>query len=56
MCVIVKYSDEKMQAIHDYKTKSASDAAADLCQGLTTKQWFTIKSDPFGRAPLTVGF
>ena len=54
--VTVKYSDEKMQTVHYYITKPISTAVSDLGRFLTTKQWFTNVSDPFGRAPSIMGF
>ena len=47
----VAYADGKLQTIHYYVTKPGTEAIANLGQFLTTDQWFTNTSDPFGRAP-----
>ncbi|KFZ24159.1 hypothetical protein V502_01371 [Pseudogymnoascus sp. VKM F-4520 (FW-2644)] len=47
----VAYADGKFQTIHYYVTKPGTEAVASLGQFLTTDQWFTDTSDPFGRAP-----
>ncbi|OBT52761.1 hypothetical protein VE04_07069 [Pseudogymnoascus sp. 24MN13] len=47
----VAYADGKVQTIHYYVTKPGTEAVASLGQFLTTDQWFTDTSDPFGRAP-----
>ncbi|KFY45529.1 hypothetical protein V494_00907 [Pseudogymnoascus sp. VKM F-4513 (FW-928)] len=47
----VVYADGKVQTIHYYVTKPGTEAVASLGQFLTTEQWFTDTSDPFGRAP-----
>jgi hypothetical protein len=47
----VAYADGKVQTIHYYVTKPGTEAIANLGQFLTTDQWFTDTSDPFGRAP-----
>lgn len=47
----VQYADGKTQTIHYYITKSATEAVSNLGNFLTTAQWFTNMSDPFGRAP-----
>ncbi|KAI1103730.1 hypothetical protein F4804DRAFT_309402 [Jackrogersella minutella] len=47
----IDYEDGKTQTIHYYVTKAGSEALADMGRFLTTEQWFTNTSDPFGRAP-----
>ncbi|KAH7382038.1 hypothetical protein BKA64DRAFT_749478 [Cadophora sp. MPI-SDFR-AT-0126] len=47
----VSYADGKVQTIHYYISKPGTTAVANLGQFLTTNQWFTETSDPFGRAP-----
>lgn len=47
----VTYADGKVQTIHYFVTKPGTEAVASLGQFLTTDQWFTDTSDPFGRAP-----
>ncbi|KAG4430052.1 hypothetical protein IFR05_014464, partial [Cadophora sp. M221] len=47
----ISYADGKVQTIHYYVTKPGTTAVANLGLFLTTSQWFTDTSDPFGRAP-----
>ncbi|KAH8598858.1 hypothetical protein B0O99DRAFT_659818 [Bisporella sp. PMI_857] len=47
----VTYADGKIQTIHYYVTKGGTETIGDLGRFLTTSQWFTDTSDPFGRAP-----
>ncbi|KAG7052107.1 putative glycoside hydrolase family 43 protein [Colletotrichum scovillei] len=47
----VTYADGKLQTIHYYVTKPSTEAVASLGKFLTTAQYFTDTSDPFGRAP-----
>ncbi|KAI1879261.1 hypothetical protein JX265_002215 [Neoarthrinium moseri] len=49
--VTIAYTDGKIQTVHYYITKPATEAVSDLGSFSTTEQWFTDKSDPFGRAP-----
>ncbi|KAI1269559.1 hypothetical protein F5Y18DRAFT_437450 [Xylariaceae sp. FL1019] len=46
----VTYADGKIQTIHYYVTKPNTDTLSSLGTFLTTKQWYTNTSDPFGRA------
>ncbi|KAL0931124.1 uncharacterized protein CTRU02_213859 [Colletotrichum truncatum] len=46
----VTYADNKVQTIHYYVTKTSTETVANLGNFLTTAQWFTDTSDPFGRA------
>lgn len=52
----VKYQDGKLQTIHYYITKPASEAVSDLGRFLANESWYTDLSDPFGRAPSPMGF
>jgi hypothetical protein len=52
----VQYADGNNQTIHYYITKSATEAVGDLGNFLTTSQWFTDTTDPFGRAPSVVSY
>ncbi len=45
------FSDGRVQTVHYYVTKPATQAVAELGRFLTTSQWFTNRSDPFNRAP-----
>ncbi|KAF4874879.1 hypothetical protein CGCSCA1_v005848 [Colletotrichum siamense] len=47
----ITYDDGKIQTIHYYITKAATEALQDMGHLLTTKAYFTNESDPFGRAP-----
>ncbi|KAF3807189.1 hypothetical protein GCG54_00013524 [Colletotrichum gloeosporioides] len=47
----ITYDDGKIQTIHYYITKPATEALQDMGHLLTTKAYFTNESDPFGRAP-----
>jgi hypothetical protein len=47
----IQYSDGKNQTVHYYIIKPATTALSNMGQFLTTSQWFTDTSDPFGRAP-----
>ena len=47
----LQYSDSRLQTVHYNIKKSAPEAIADLGRFLTTQQYFTNTSDPFGRAP-----
>uniref|UniRef100_A0A8H7NIQ1 Alpha-L-rhamnosidase six-hairpin glycosidase domain-containing protein n=1 Tax=Bionectria ochroleuca TaxID=29856 RepID=A0A8H7NIQ1_BIOOC len=54
--VTVTYEDQKVQTIHYYVTKSASEAISDLGRFVTSEQWFDDESDPFGRGPSPMGY
>jgi hypothetical protein len=47
----ITYSNEKVQTVHYYITKSGPDVLKDLGNFGTTTAWFDDESDPFGRAP-----
>ncbi|KAI0835889.1 hypothetical protein F5Y06DRAFT_113263 [Hypoxylon sp. FL0890] len=46
----VEYEDGRIQTIHYYVTKTATESLGDMGKFLTTEPWFTNTSDPFGRA------
>ncbi|KAI1151115.1 hypothetical protein F4825DRAFT_372278 [Nemania diffusa] len=46
----VNYANGKTQTIHYHVTKASTDVLSNLGTFLTTKQWFSDTSDPFGRA------
>ncbi|KAL9625038.1 MAG: hypothetical protein Q9160_000767 [Pyrenula sp. 1 TL-2023] len=52
----IAYSSGKSQSVHYYITKSAPQAISDLANFLTTEQYFTDTSDPFGRAPSVISY
>ncbi|TLS31603.1 hypothetical protein PpBr36_03683 [Pyricularia pennisetigena] len=52
----VRYADGRIQTVHYYVTKESTQAVADLGRFLTTEQYYTDKSDPFGRAPSVMTF
>lgn len=52
----IQYEDGKVQTVHYYITKSATEAISNLGNFLTTAQWFTDESDPFGRAPSVISY
>ncbi|OTA81827.1 hypothetical protein M434DRAFT_17213 [Hypoxylon sp. CO27-5] len=47
----IDYEDGRIQTVHYYVTKAGTETLGDLGKFLTTEQWFTDTSDPFGRAP-----
>ncbi len=52
----VDYADGTRQTVSYYVIKPAATAVADMGRFLTTKAWFTDKSDPFGRAPSAISY
>ncbi|KAH7026659.1 uncharacterized protein B0I36DRAFT_294801 [Microdochium trichocladiopsis] len=52
----VAYADGKTQTVHYYITKPGTQALADMGRFLTTEQYFTDTSDPFGRAPSVITY
>lgn len=52
----IKYQDGKLQTVHYYITKSASEAVSDLGRFLSNESWFNDSSDPFGRCPSPMGY
>jgi hypothetical protein len=50
------YDDGLKQSVSYYVTKPAAQAVADLGKFLTTQQWFTDTTDPFGRAPGVISY
>lgn len=54
--VTIYYEDERVQTVHYYITKSATEAISDLGNFILTEQWFDDESDPFGRGPSPMGY
>ncbi|KAK2811120.1 hypothetical protein FQN50_002456 [Emmonsiellopsis sp. PD_5] len=54
--VTVQYANAKIQTVHYYVVKSATEAIGDIGNFLTTSQWFDDTSDPFGRAPSVMSY
>ena len=54
--VTVTYKDGAVQTIQYFVIKPAAETVADMGHFLTTKQWFTDKSDPFQRAPSAITY
>lgn len=54
--VTVRYADGTSQVVSYYAIKPSATAVADMGRFLTTKAWFTDKSDPFGRAPSAISY
>lgn len=52
----VTYGDGTRQTVHYMVMKPEGQAVADLGHFLTTKAYFTDKSDPFGRAPSVITY
>ncbi|KAK3718139.1 hypothetical protein LTR37_005254 [Vermiconidia calcicola] len=47
----ITYGDDSVQAVHYWIAHSSPKALSEFGTFLTTEQWFTNRSDPFGRAP-----
>ncbi|KAL2010653.1 hypothetical protein VTN00DRAFT_6460 [Thermoascus crustaceus] len=54
--VTIKYLDGRVQTVHYYITKPATEAIRDLGNFHTTSQWFTDTQDSFGRAPSVMSY
>ncbi|QSZ31394.1 hypothetical protein DSL72_000959 [Monilinia vaccinii-corymbosi] len=54
--VTITYADGLVQTVNYFITHSAPAAVAELGTFLTTKQWFSDTSDPFGRAPSVISY
>lgn len=52
----ITYSDGKVQTVHYFITKPAPETIKGLGHFLTTEQYFTNTSDPFGRAPSVITY
>lgn len=52
----IKYLNGRVQTVHYYITKPATEAISDLGNFHTTSQWFTDTQDPFGRAPSVISY
>ena len=47
----VTYADGLVQTVHYKVIKPAAEVVADLGRFQTTRQWFDVPDDPFGRSP-----
>ncbi|TGO37042.1 hypothetical protein BHYA_0107g00070 [Botrytis hyacinthi] len=54
--VTITYSDGRIQTVNYAITLSAPSAISTLGTFLTTKQWLSDTSDPFGRAPSVISY
>ncbi|KAK1658005.1 hypothetical protein BDP55DRAFT_760181 [Colletotrichum godetiae] len=54
--VTLTYDDGKIQTIHYYITKPASETIQTMGHFLTTEAHFTDESDPFGRTPSIITY
>ncbi|KAK6608415.1 hypothetical protein H4I95_03795 [Botrytis cinerea] len=54
--VTIKYTDGLVQTVNYVITLSAPSAVSTLGTFLTTKQWLSNTSDPFGRAPSVISY
>lgn len=54
--LVVSYEDGLVQAIHYKVIKPAAEVAADLGRFQTTRQWFDVPDDPFGRSPSVMSY
>lgn len=52
----IDYTSGQIQTVHYYIVKSGPDTLADLGNFLTTEQYFTDTTDPFGRAPSVISY
>lgn len=52
----VTYADGTREVVNYNIIKPAAQAVSDLGHFLTTKSWFSDKSDPFGRAPSAISY
>jgi hypothetical protein len=52
----VTYDDGRVQTVHYFVIKPATQAIADMGHFLTTNQWFTDLNDPFHRAPSVITY
>ncbi|KAL4963395.1 uncharacterized protein BDV14DRAFT_190880 [Aspergillus stella-maris] len=52
----ITYSDGVVQTVHYYITDSASAAIGRLGNSFTTKAWFDVSNDPFGRSPSVITY
>jgi hypothetical protein len=54
--VIITYADGTTQAVHYWLAHSSPLALSEFGNFLTTDQWYTNTSDPFGRAPSVITY
>lgn len=52
----INYTSGQIQTVHYYIVKSGPETLADLGNFLTTEQYFTDTTDPFGRAPSVISY
>ncbi|KAF3768781.1 hypothetical protein M406DRAFT_286769 [Cryphonectria parasitica EP155] len=52
----IAYTSGQVQTVHYYVVKSGPDHIAALSNFLTTEQYYTNTSDPFGRAPSVISY
>ncbi|KAL4798538.1 hypothetical protein BDV19DRAFT_386423 [Aspergillus venezuelensis] len=52
----ITYTDDVVQTVHYYITDSASAAIGRLGNFFTSKAWFDISNDPFGRSPSVITY
>ena len=52
----ITYADGSVQAVHYWIAHSSPTALSQFGDFLTTEQWFTNSSDPFGRAPSVITY
>lgn len=52
----IAYTSGQVQTVHYYLVKSGPDHLAALGNFLTTEQYYTNTSDPFGRAPSVISY
>ena len=54
--VVVTYADDSIHAVHYWVAHSSPQALTEFGTFLTTHQWYTNTSDPFGRAPSVITY
>ena len=54
--VVVTYADNSTHAVHYWIAHSSPSALSEFGDFLTTDQWYTNTSDPFGRAPSVITY
>ncbi|KAH8750163.1 hypothetical protein F5883DRAFT_694245 [Diaporthe sp. PMI_573] len=54
--VTITYTNGQLQTVHYFITKSGPTTLSNLGNFLTTEQYYTDTSDPFGRAPSVISY
>ena len=54
--LVIEYMDGTLQAVHYWIAHPSPTALSQFGNFLTTDQWFTNASDPFGRSPSVITF